>query len=152
MRPKESNLKSHRCEVWEWHSPVWYNSECITYCRGDRVKEVDVLCYRDYTREGKRVTTHSLLLQGVKLPQKTSAQGEQKTLGACTSSKICTSPLPPSSHPPSLFPSFLFLFPSLTLFLPPFPSTHVLSLDRAAKVCWLGEEREEQAGSKDGQP
>ena len=29
---------------------------------------VDVLCYRDYTREGKRVNTHSLLIKGVKLP------------------------------------------------------------------------------------
>ena len=29
---------------------------------------VDVLCYRDYTREGKRVNTHSLFIKGVKLP------------------------------------------------------------------------------------
>ena len=52
-------------------------------CRGDRVREVDVLCYRDYTREGRRVTTHSLLLRAVKLPPKTSAQGE-KTICTCT--------------------------------------------------------------------
>ena len=61
----------------------WY-SVCVTYCRVDRVKEVDVLCYRDYTREGRRVTTHSLLLQGVKLPPKSSSQGEQNSWGACT--------------------------------------------------------------------
>ena len=37
---------------------------------------VDVLCYRDYTREGKRVNTHSLIIQGVQLPTKT--QGDVK--------------------------------------------------------------------------
>ena len=37
---------------------------------------VDILCYRDYTREGKRVNTHSLYVKGVKLP-KTTSQGEQ---------------------------------------------------------------------------
>ena len=37
---------------------------------------VDVLCYRDYTREGKRVNIHSLYVKGVKLP-KTTSQGEQ---------------------------------------------------------------------------
>ena len=37
---------------------------------------VNVLCYRDYTREGKRVNTHSLYVKGVKLP-KTTSQGEQ---------------------------------------------------------------------------
>jgi len=48
---------------------------------GDRVREVDVLCYRDYTREGRRVTTHSLLLQAVKLPPKTGAQERPKCVG-----------------------------------------------------------------------
>ena len=43
--------------------------------RGDRVSEVDVVCYRDYTREGKRVISHSLLLQSVKLPDKMAADG-----------------------------------------------------------------------------
>ena len=37
---------------------------------------VDVLCYHDYTREGKRVNTHSLYVKRVKLP-KTTSQGEQ---------------------------------------------------------------------------
>ena len=35
---------------------------------------VDVLCYRDYTREGKRINTHSLLIQGVQLPAKTEGE------------------------------------------------------------------------------
>ena len=37
---------------------------------------VDVLCYRDYTREGKRVISHSLLLEGIKLPERLSPDGE----------------------------------------------------------------------------
>ena len=37
---------------------------------------VDVLCYRDYTREGKRVNTHSLIIQGVNLPTKSDSEGE----------------------------------------------------------------------------
>ena len=34
-----------------------------------------MVCYRDYTREGKRVIGHSLLLQSVKLPDKMAADG-----------------------------------------------------------------------------
>ena len=49
---------------------------CEYFRRGDKVGVVDVLCYRDYTREGKRVNTHSLYVKGVKLP-KTTSQGEQ---------------------------------------------------------------------------
>ena len=36
--------------------------------RGDSLKCVDVLCYRDYTREGKRVNSHSLIIEKVALP------------------------------------------------------------------------------------
>ena len=36
---------------------------------------VDVLCYRDYTREGKRVNTHSLFIKGVKLPTDVDKNG-----------------------------------------------------------------------------
>ena len=36
---------------------------------------VDVLCYRDYTREGKRVISHSLLLEDIMLPDKMAADG-----------------------------------------------------------------------------
>ena len=39
------------------------------------MKQVDVLCYRDYTRDGKRTVEHSLLLQDVKLPDKMAADG-----------------------------------------------------------------------------
>ena len=37
---------------------------------------VDVLCYRDYTRDGKRVVSHSLLLEGVTLSEKMAADGK----------------------------------------------------------------------------
>ena len=37
---------------------------------GDKLKEVDILCYRDYTREGQRHIEHSLFFEGVSLPQK----------------------------------------------------------------------------------
>ena len=47
----------------------------VLFCRGALLGgTVDVLCYRDYTREGKRINTHSLLIQGVQLPAK--AEGE----------------------------------------------------------------------------
>ena len=36
---------------------------------------VDVLCYRDYTREGRRVVSHSLLLENISLPEKMAANG-----------------------------------------------------------------------------
>lgn len=35
--------------------------------RGKTLEYADVLCYRDYTREGKRVNTHSLVIKNVKL-------------------------------------------------------------------------------------
>ena len=41
---------------------------------------VAVLCYRHYTREGKRVTSHSLLLEGIKLPEKMAADGDYTVL------------------------------------------------------------------------
>ena len=47
-------------------------------CRSERVQTVDVLCYRDYTREGKRVVSHSLLLEGVKLHDKMATDGNDK--------------------------------------------------------------------------
>ena len=37
---------------------------------GDRLTEVDIICYRDYTRGGQRHIEHSLILQGVSLPSK----------------------------------------------------------------------------------
>ena len=37
---------------------------------GDKLTEVDVICYRDYTREGQRHIEHSLFIQGVSLPSK----------------------------------------------------------------------------------
>ncbi len=42
---------------------------CFSFAvhRGDKVGVVDVLCYRDYTREGKRVNSHSLYVKGIKL-------------------------------------------------------------------------------------
>ena len=48
--------------------------------RSEQVKQVDVLCYRDYTREGKRVIAHSLLLQDVKLPNKMAPDGKETYL------------------------------------------------------------------------
>ena len=49
-------------------------------CRGETLGDgIDVLCYRDYTREGKRINTHSLIIQGVQL----SAKTEGKTVHAC---------------------------------------------------------------------
>ncbi len=33
---------------------------------------VDVLCYRDYTREGRRVNSHSLYVKGIKLTKMSS--------------------------------------------------------------------------------
>ena len=47
---------------------------------------VDVLCYRDYTREGKRINTHSLIIQGVKLPPKT--EGQRAPVGTKTNLAI----------------------------------------------------------------
>ena len=44
---------------------------------------VDVLCYRDYTREGKRVNTHSLFITGVKLPPKCKAEGVSLCVCVC---------------------------------------------------------------------
>lgn len=56
-----------------WLINFWILSGMLQVCftfnlRGGTVGVVDVLCYRDYTREGKRVNTHSLLIKGVKLP------------------------------------------------------------------------------------
>ncbi|XP_064398702.1 ubiquitin-like modifier-activating enzyme ATG7 [Halichondria panicea] len=39
---------------------------------GDKVGMVDVLCYRDYTREGRRVNSHSLYVKGIKLTKMSS--------------------------------------------------------------------------------
>ena len=49
---------------------------CEYFPRDDKLRAGDIPCYRDYTREGKRVNTHSLYVNGVKLPRTTS-QGEQ---------------------------------------------------------------------------
>ena len=43
--------------------------------RGSQLKYVDVLCYRDYTREGKRVNTHSLVIKKVKIPNYVNKTG-----------------------------------------------------------------------------
>ena len=72
----EIHLHVDKSEIHSIYKVVEQSHTCYFVCRGDRVREVDVLCYRDYTREGRRVTTHSLLLQAVKLPPKTGAQGE----------------------------------------------------------------------------
>lgn len=45
------------------------------------VPEVDVLCYRDYTREGKRITSHSLLIAGVKLPPQRAKDDVPRCVG-----------------------------------------------------------------------
>lgn len=56
-------------------------------CRGASLGgTVDVVCYRDYTREGKRINTHSLIIQGVQLPAKT--EGEPSIFLSCTRSQI----------------------------------------------------------------
>ncbi|CAI8052381.1 Ubiquitin-like modifier-activating enzyme ATG7, partial [Geodia barretti] len=47
----------------------------------DRLNVVDVLCYRDYTRDGRRLVSHSLLLEGVKLPDKMSTDVLPKVTG-----------------------------------------------------------------------
>jgi hypothetical protein len=45
------------------------------FCRGASLGgTVDVVCYRDYTREGKRINTHSLIIQGVQLPAEAEGQ------------------------------------------------------------------------------
>ena len=38
---------------------------------------VDVVCYRDYTREGRRVNTHSLIIKDIKLPEKSDSEGKK---------------------------------------------------------------------------
>lgn len=45
-----------------------YFNEIYILFRGDLLETVDVLCYRDYTREGKRVNGHSLVIKDVKMP------------------------------------------------------------------------------------
>jgi hypothetical protein len=44
-------------------------------CRGNCLEYVDVLCYRDYTREGRRVNSHSLVIKNVKLTKFGSLNG-----------------------------------------------------------------------------
>ena len=58
-----------------------YYTGCVVLFRGEALGGVvDVLCYRDYTREGKRVNSHSLIIQGVKLPAKTDSAGIQQII------------------------------------------------------------------------
>lgn len=57
------------------------------------VSEVDVLCYRDYTRDGKRHVEHSLVLGGVTLPKKFDNVGSvPKVVGWEKNEKGKTSP------------------------------------------------------------
>ena len=48
---------------------------------GEKVAKVDVLCYRDHTREGKRKVEHSLLIEGVMLPGKRDPASLPKVVG-----------------------------------------------------------------------
>ncbi len=49
--------------------------QLICVCRGDIFSSIDVLCYREITREGKRVNTHSLVVKGVKIYNLKSKSG-----------------------------------------------------------------------------
>lgn len=44
-------------------------------CRDNAFGFIDVLCYRDNTRDGKRLNTHSLIIKNVKLPNYKDRKG-----------------------------------------------------------------------------
>ena len=48
---------------------------------GDKLKEINVLCYRDYTQKGVRKIGHSLLIEGVTLPLKRDSSDLPKVIG-----------------------------------------------------------------------
>ena len=51
----------------QWLVFLFHDTVKDSFFRAKCLKSVDVLCYRDYTREGKRVNSHSLIIKGVEL-------------------------------------------------------------------------------------
>ena len=48
---------------------------------GDTSQEINVLCYRDYTRDGQRHIGHTLLIEGVVLPGRRDSSSMPKVIG-----------------------------------------------------------------------